>query len=140
MRNQHPVFLGEQMPIWQVFRYEDVSTVMTDYAHFSSRSIGGGGSLLADTLIAKDPPDHRKLRNLVNLAFTPRAVARLSGRIAAITQELLDGVPARGASELASARTPPHPPPRVPQPATTCPSPHPPTPARTPSAEDRQST
>src|SRR5258708_36276037 len=100
MRNQHPVFLGEQMPIWQVFRYEDVSTVMTDYAHFSSRSIGGGGSLLADTLIAKDPPDHRKLRNLVNQAFTPRAVARLSGRIAEITQELLDQVRARGNMDI----------------------------------------
>ena len=102
MRNQHPVFLDEQMPIWQVFRYEDVSTVMTDYAHFSSRSIGGGGSLLADTLIAKDPPDHRKLRNLVNQAFTPRAVARLSGRIAEITQELLDQVRAQGTMDIVS--------------------------------------
>src|SRR5258708_22183158 len=73
MRNQHPVFLGEQMPIWQDFRYEDVSTVMTDYSHFSSRSLIGGGSLLADTLIAQDPPNHPKLRNLVNHAITPRA-------------------------------------------------------------------
>lgn len=31
------------------------------------------GSFLKDTLITKDPPDHRKLRNLVNQAFTPRA-------------------------------------------------------------------
>jgi len=103
MRNQHPVFRVEQWPVWQVFRYEDVSTVITDYARFSSRSMGGNhGSLLADTLIAKDPPDHRKLRNLVNQAFTPRAVARLSGRITQITQELLDQVREQGKADIVS--------------------------------------
>jgi cytochrome P450 len=101
MRNQHPVFQNEQSKVWQVFRYEDVSTVITDYTHFSSHAMrGDGNSLLADTLIAKDPPDHRKLRNLVNLAFTPRAVARLSGRIADITQELLDQARARGKVDI----------------------------------------
>jgi cytochrome P450 len=63
---------------------------------------GGGGSLLADTLVAKDPPDHRKLRNLVNQAFTPRAVARLSDRIALITQALLDQVRAQGKMDIVS--------------------------------------
>src|SRR5450759_1796814 len=93
MRNDQPVSLEERMGIWQVFRYEDVSKVITDYAHFSSQAFGVSGSFLKDTLVAKDPPDHRKLRNLVNQAFTPRAVARLSDRITQITQELL-GVPA----------------------------------------------
>src|SRR5258706_7373176 len=78
MRNQHPVFLGEQMPIWQVFRFEDVSTVMTDYAHFSSRSIGSGGSLLADTLNCRYPPDHREMRSLVNHGYKTSAVVTLS--------------------------------------------------------------
>src|SRR5207244_502491 len=50
----------------------------------------------------KDPPDHRKLRNLVNQAFTPRAVARLSGRITQITQELLDRVRPEGAMDVVS--------------------------------------
>jgi cytochrome P450 len=58
--------------------------------------------LLSDTLVTKDPPDHRKLRNLVNLAFTPKAVARLSGRVAEITQELLDGVRAKGEMDIVS--------------------------------------
>jgi len=51
-------------------------------------------------MLAKDPPDHRKLRNLVNLAFTPRAVARLSGRIAEMTQQLLDRVRERGEMDV----------------------------------------
>src|SRR6266567_3502710 len=100
MRTQQPVFYDERMHLWQVFRYEDVSAVITDYNRFSSQAFGVTGSFLKDTLISKDPPDHRKLRNLVNMAFTPRAVTRLSGKIAAITQELLDGVRARGEMDV----------------------------------------
>jgi cytochrome P450 family 109 len=100
MRTQHPVL---QQPLWQVFRYEDVREVITDYSRFSSQSIPGfTDSFLKDTLVAKDPPDHRKLRNLVNQAFTPRAVARLSDRITQITQELLDQVRAQGKMDIVS--------------------------------------
>jgi cytochrome P450 len=104
MRETRPVTRDESMgmPTWQVFGYDDVATVLTDHARFSSHHALLAGPLLSDTLIAKDPPDHRKLRNLVNLAFTPRAVARLKGRIAAITQELLDGVLARGEMDVVS--------------------------------------
>jgi cytochrome P450 len=89
-----------QMPGWQVFRYDDVTRVLTDHSRFSSQAYATGNSMLSDTLVSRDPPDHRKLRNLVNMAFTPRAVADLSGKIAAITQELLDGVRARGEMDV----------------------------------------
>jgi cytochrome P450 len=102
MRNNQPVSLEERMEIWQVFRYEDVLKVITDYARFSSQAFGISGSFLKDTLVAKDPPDHRKLRNLVNQAFTPRAVARLSDRITQITQELLDVVRDQGRMDVVS--------------------------------------
>ena len=101
MRTHRPVFHTEQMPFWQVFRYEDVQEVITDYSRFSSEETFGD-SLLQDTLVTKDPPDHRKLRNLVNLAFTPRAVARLSDRVTQITQELLDAVKATGRMDIVS--------------------------------------
>src|SRR5438876_10908864 len=103
MRANHPVFHDENMPIWQVFRYEDVLTVLTDYTRFSSRPLAEfTGSFLRDTLVSKDPPEHRKLRNLVNQAFTPRAVARLSDRITQITQELLDQVRDQGKMDVVS--------------------------------------
>lgn len=103
IRTQHPVLRSEQQPLWQVFRYEDVREVITDYNRFSSQSLPGfTDSFLKDTLVAKDPPDHRKLRNLVNQAFTPRAVARLSDRITQITQELLDQVRAQGKMDIVS--------------------------------------
>src|SRR6266480_852716 len=102
MRTQQPVFYDERMHLWQVFRYEDVSTVITDYNRFSSQAFGATGSFLKDTLVATDPPDHRKLRNLVNQAFTPRAVARLSDSITRITQELLDRVRPQGKMDIVS--------------------------------------
>ena len=86
MRSNQPVFRAEQMPIWQVFRYEDVQEVITDHHRFSSEATFGD-SFLANTLVTTDPPDHRTLRNLVNQAFTPRAVTRLSHRVTQITQE-----------------------------------------------------
>jgi cytochrome P450 family 109 len=100
MRAGQPVFHTEQLPVWQVFRYEDVQAVLTDYRHFSSQGTLEG--FLQDTLITKDPPEHRKLRNLVNQAFTPRAVARLADRITQITQELLNAVKAAGTMDVVS--------------------------------------
>ena len=102
MREHNPVFQDERTRLWQVFRYEDVLTVLNDYSRFSSNAYDFMGGFLSNTLIAKDPPDHRKLRNLVNLAFTPRAVARLSDRITQITQELLDGVRHKGTMDIVS--------------------------------------
>ena len=102
MRASHPVFYDENTHLWQVFRYHEVLAVISDYTRFSSQALGREGSLFADTLIAKDPPGHRKLRNLVNQAFTPRAVARLSGRITQITQELLDQVCPQGTMDIVS--------------------------------------
>ena len=102
MREHHPVFKDERTRFWQVFRYEDVLAILTDYSRFSSQAYEFMGGFLKNSLIAKDPPDHRKLRNLVNQAFTPKAVARLSDRITQITQELLDEVRLQGKMDIVS--------------------------------------
>src|SRR5215831_527424 len=102
MRTSHPVFYDEGTHLWHVFRYEDVLAVLTDYTRFSSQAYELSGNFFKGTLLGKDPPDHRKLRNLVNQAFTPRAVARLSDRITQITQELLDAVRLKGKMDIVS--------------------------------------
>jgi cytochrome P450 len=102
MREHNPVFKDERTRLWQVFRYEDVLTILNDYSRFSSQAYEFTGGFFKNTLIAKDPPDHRKLRNLVNQAFTPKAVARLSDRITHITQELLDEVRRKGTMDIVS--------------------------------------
>src|SRR5258708_25173442 len=79
-RANAPVFQDEHMPfpLWQVFRYEDVLTVLNDYNRFSSQAFGVGGGILADTLVAEGPPHHPKLRQLVNPAITPRPAGAFS--------------------------------------------------------------
>jgi cytochrome P450 len=49
-----------------------------------------------------DPPQHRQYRNLVSHAFTPRAIDRLRGRVATITQELLDEAQSVGTMDFAT--------------------------------------
>jgi unspecific monooxygenase len=47
-----------------------------------------------------DPPDHTRLRGLVNKAFTPRVVERLRERVEAIVDELLGAVAPKGEIEI----------------------------------------
>ncbi len=107
MQQDAPVWLDADSGCWHVFRYEDVSQVITDSTLFTS----DGTSLLQakgakespsveKSLIAMDPPEHNKYRNLVSSAFTPRALARLSERVTTITQELLDQVKGRDELDL----------------------------------------
>jgi cytochrome P450 len=46
----------------------------------------------ASGMIQSDPPDHTRLRDLVRLAFTPRVVEGLRGRVEKLVRELLDSV------------------------------------------------
>jgi len=102
MRAAAPVFHDEPSGSWHVFRYDDVQRVLSEHATFSSRMGGdapsGSGQLFASSLITADPPRHRQLRSLVTQAFTPRAVDALAPRISALTDELLEGIAARGGS------------------------------------------
>jgi cytochrome P450 len=48
----------------------------------------------------RDPPDHTRLRGLVQKAFTPRVVDGLRPRIAALSEELVDAMLERGEADL----------------------------------------
>ena len=112
MRQTQPVWRDEKSGCWHVFRYEDVRTVATDYSTFSSqRQLGSGFTRKAEgsqarrmgrSLLTMDPPEHRQYRNLVSYAFTPRAIDRLSGRVAEITRQLLDEARSDGKMDFAT--------------------------------------
>lgn len=53
-----------------------------------------------DLLLFRDPPDHTRLRTLVNKAFTPRTVQRLEGQIHSLAHELLDELVPNGQTDL----------------------------------------
>jgi cytochrome P450 PksS len=83
-------------------RYEEVVSVLKDPRFANDRrNVPGGTSLdrwwmpailrmLVSSMVLKDPPDHRRLRNLVQKAFTPLMVDKMNGRVEQITEELLD--------------------------------------------------
>jgi cytochrome P450 len=52
------------------------------------------------SMLRLDPPDHTRLRSLVNRAFTPRAVEALRGRVKGIVDELLDAAAEKGHSDI----------------------------------------
>ncbi|MBM3140747.1 MAG: cytochrome P450 [Chloroflexi bacterium] len=51
-------------------------------------------------MISTDPPDHVRLRRLVNKGFTPRAVRSLEPHIREITTGIIDDVAARGSCDF----------------------------------------
>lgn len=83
-------------------RYEQVAAVIRDPRFASDRSTVPGARsldrwwtpsmlrLLVSSMVFRDPPEHRRLRTLVQKAFTPAMVDRLNGRMVEITEELLD--------------------------------------------------
>jgi cytochrome P450 len=52
------------------------------------------------SMLRLDPPDHTRLRSLVNRAFTPRAVEALRGRVEGIVDELLDAAAEKGSIDV----------------------------------------
>lgn len=119
MRDESPVHLqpgldGETL-IWFVTRYEDVVAVLTDKRFVLDAKLALSEEEIAEleagsrvpndervdtNLLSLDGDDHRRLRQLVAKAFTPRIVERLRPRIQAIADDLIDRVQERGSMEL----------------------------------------
>jgi cytochrome P450 len=96
LRPAGPVQFDEKLQCWQVLGHPEVSAVLSDPGAFSSDLTvlqpdqEDFALFQRGNFVRMDPPQHRKLRTLVSQAFTPRVVAGLEPRIAALTTELLD--------------------------------------------------
>ncbi|GCF10578.1 cytochrome P450 [Dictyobacter arantiisoli] len=99
-----PVSYNQDGKFWEVFGYDNVLMLTSDPETFSSDGspfVERAESWEEDkTILNLDPPRHRQLRSLVTQAFTPRALARMTARIAAITNDLLDQTIQRGEMDL----------------------------------------
>ena len=91
--------LSPEYDLWDVFRYEDVEHVLSDYSTFTTEFIWLEGRAAA-SMGNSDPPRHHQLRTLVAKAFTPRSVAQMAPRITTIVDDLLDRVVADGNMDL----------------------------------------
>jgi cytochrome P450 len=89
------VIMPGGMPAWLVTDYADARAALAD-PRLRKNPPGwrpGADSMFAALelhMLDSDPPDHERLRRLVNKAFTMRHVELLRPRIAAITAGLLD--------------------------------------------------
>ena len=101
LRERDPVHRSRLMNGWLFARHADVDTILRDNRRFSNDPRKGKlsrqqrANLPSDeelTILLLDPPDHKRLRALVNKAFTPRAVNALEPRIRSLLGTLLDAV------------------------------------------------
>jgi cytochrome P450 len=118
IRRMVPAFFWEQYGFWCFARYRDVAALLRD-RRFARRiepaatsdGIGAGEpahlrpflELERHSLLELEPPDHTRLRNLVNRAFVSRRVERLAPRIAELTEDIIREFEARGSVELIDA-------------------------------------
>jgi cytochrome P450 len=81
MRNEEPVYYSENYDFYALTRHADVVAAIRDFETFSSSrgvdlEMVQSGNPVPPLIIMMDPPEHRRMRNLVNKVFTPRAVER----------------------------------------------------------------
>ena len=95
MRDECPVYYNEKFDFYALTRFEDVLAATTDTETFSSSHTTTLEMMKPEPvdvpmMIWMDPPDHTRLRQLVNRAFTPRAIERLEEKVHRICTRLLD--------------------------------------------------
>ncbi|MBV8190509.1 MAG: cytochrome P450 [Alphaproteobacteria bacterium] len=108
LRELAPVFRTPQ-GFWLITRYEDANFALRDkrfgkdFLATMARRYGDTAvatepaiASLARTMLVLDPPDHTRLRGLVNKAFTARRVADMRPRIKALVDQQLDRVVEQG--------------------------------------------
>ncbi|MDN5914964.1 MAG: cytochrome P450 [Pseudonocardia sp.] len=113
LRQERPVtraVTGMGLNVWVVTRYADVRAALNDQ-RLSKKGRRFGevlhrhsvaperlvqfADVFSEHMLNSDPPDHTRLRKIVNRAFTVRAIARMRERIEEIATGLADDIAAR---------------------------------------------
>lgn len=94
LRDHAPVYHSTQYDFWALSRYEDVAPAMRDHEKYSSTKgvtldhfIDPDAMIPEGVIIMMDPPQHTRMRALVNKVFTPRAIAALEPMIRNVIAE-----------------------------------------------------
>ena len=114
LRREAPVYWHPHVNgggFWAITKHADVLAVSRDSGLFSSGLKGYMPAPESDPigiaqsrlmLLGMDPPEHTRLRGLVNRGFTPRRVARLEPRIRELCRQIVDAVLPRGECDFVS--------------------------------------
>lgn len=121
LRQDAPIFYWEEFGLWCFVRHRDVSAILRDrrfgrqISHKMSREEAGLVEVAENpalkpfydvdrySMLELEPPDHTRLRGLVQKAFMARQIERLRPRIAALTHRLIDEMEAQGECNLLEA-------------------------------------
>ena len=119
LRQSTPAYHDPMTDIWYVARHDDVDALLRS-PHYGKdprkassdrglRQIFLRAEGQTPSMLIADPPDHTRLRGLVNKAFTPRAVETLRPRVQEVVDELLDAVAGQESFDLMAALAEPLP-------------------------------
>src|SRR5688500_3003878 len=103
LRTEEPVHFSALADVWFLTRYADVQAALTndrDFTadarhweqhdrHFRRPGPNDAAGVYSRWMLQMDPPDHTRLRVLLNGAFTPRVVQKLRATIRSICDRLL---------------------------------------------------
>jgi hypothetical protein len=120
LRENEPVFWSEEGGYWLITKYTDADLILRDL-RFGKRNsfLGTSGGIAkqalkcmvstvfpdaaaSNSMLNQNPPDHTRLRGLVNKAFTPKMVEQMRSHIQQITDDLLDKVQSQGYMDVAA--------------------------------------
>jgi hypothetical protein len=103
MRSNDPIFWSAENSYWILTRYSDIASLIQN-ENLSSNRIGAHAGRMPDEakkhfrpfftavsswMLMIDPPDHTRLRGLVNKAFTPRVVENMRGLVQRLVDDML---------------------------------------------------
>ena len=119
IRAAAPVFFWEDYGFWCCAAHADVSALLRDkrfgrgVLHVMRREelgwgapkphLGAFDALERHSLLELEPPEHTRLRSLVNRAFVSRRIERLKPHIAALAHERIDAFEGEGSADLIEA-------------------------------------
>lgn len=107
LREKNPVFQHLPTGYWIVTRHEDIKAVYNDWETFSSENaqapmkpmcaagkkvMQDGGFTVYSGLSARVPPDHTRIRKIVQTAFGPRRFKSIEPKVETIIEKALDSV------------------------------------------------
>jgi pimeloyl-[acyl-carrier protein] synthase len=114
MRSNDPIFWSERNKYWILTRYSDITSLIQSEL-LSSNRIGAHASRMpieareyfrpffsavSSWMLMIDPPDHTRLRALVNKAFTPRVVENMRDLVQDLVNDMLAAVKKQGRMDL----------------------------------------
>jgi cytochrome P450 len=108
LRADYPVFWSRSWNAWVISRYPDVVASLRDnhnlsnenrqgllFTNLSTEELNGLTELrhyfAQKDVIGSDPPDHTRMRSLVQKAFTPKTVTALEPRVTELATTLIEG-------------------------------------------------